>query len=127
MEEQPHPKRPWIYYAIITMFVVTLMNAFIFPQVLNRQIIEVDYGTFLNMIESGQVNVVEIQDLQIAFTGISDQGEERVYVTVRMDDPELVSRLHNADVRFSRVIPRENSMLMNFILTWILPIIIFFG
>lgn len=129
MKQQPkdHNRKPLIYYAIITFIVVTILNAFVFPAVTERQVTQVDYGTFLNLINNDQVQQVEIQDNQIAFIAQDENGEEHIYFTGRMDDPDLVNRLHNAQVTFSRIIPRENSVLMNIILTWLLPIFIFMG
>lgn len=127
MDEQKNPKKPLIYYFIITMIVVTLLNAFAFPSILKKQITQVDYGTFLTQIENGKVKTVEIQEYQIAFTTNNEEGKESIYVTGRMDDPELVTRLYDAKVKFSRVIPKENSPLVNFMLTWILPMMFFIG
>jgi len=127
MKEEKNPKKPIILYYIITLVIVMMLNAYIFPTMLQNQITEVDYGTFLTQIEKSKVKSVEIQNNQIAFTEIDGAGEEKIYVTGRVDDPELVNRLHSTNVKFSKVIPKENSPLMNFILSWVLPIIIFIG
>ncbi len=127
MEEQKNPKRPIIYYCIIAMIVVTLLNAFVFPIFLRKKIIQVDYGTFLTQIDSGKVKYVEVQDDQIAFIAVNEKDEEGIYITGRMDDPELVNRLYNSNAKFSKVIPKENSPLVNFILTWVLPAVILIG
>ncbi len=127
MKEEKNPKKSLIYFYIVTMIIVLLLNAFIFPSLLKEQITQVDYGTFLRQIENGKVKTVEIKETQIAYTEINDTGNENIYVTGRVDDPELVNRLHSAQVKFSKVIPRENSPLLNFILSWILPLIIFIG
>jgi cell division protease FtsH len=105
-----------------------ILNAYIFPSLLEQEITQVDYGTFLAQIENGKVKTVEIKDNQIAFTAIDEKGKENIYVTGKVEDPELVNRLLSANVNdFSQVIPRENSPLMNFIFSWVLPIIIFIG
>ncbi|MBB6218295.1 cell division protease FtsH [Anaerosolibacter carboniphilus] len=127
MKEQKNPKMPIIYYYIAALIVVLLLNAFVFPLLLKQEITQVDYGTFLTQIENGKVKVVEIEENQIAFVAKDKDGKENIYVTGRMDDPGLVDRLHNAKVQFSKVIPKENSPLLNLILTWIVPIIIFMG
>ncbi|MDD2481338.1 MAG: ATP-dependent zinc metalloprotease FtsH [Lutispora sp.] len=127
MNPEKNPKKPVIYYYIIAMTIVLLLNAFVFPEILKQQVTKVDYGTFLTQIENGKVKTVEIQDNQIAFVAIDEAGKENVYVTGRLDDPELVKRLHNGKIEFSRVIPKENSPLLNMMLTWIFPIIIFIG
>jgi len=127
MKEEKNPKKPIIYFYIATLIVVLLLNAFVFPSVMKQQITQVDYGTFLKQIETGKIKTVEIQENQIAFTEANESGKDSIYVTGRVDDPELVNRLHGAGVKFSKVIPRENSPLMNFILSWVLPIIVFVG
>ena len=128
MKEEKNPKKPIMYYYIVTLIVVMILNAYIFPSFLEQEITQVDYGTFLTQIENGKVKTVEIQDNQIAFTAIDEKGKENIYVTGKVEDPELVNRLLSANVNdFSQVIPRENSPLMNFIFSWVLPIIIFIG
>lgn len=127
MKEHNNPRKPIVYYYIITMVLVMLLNAYIFPSIVKQQITQVDYGTFLTQIESGKIKAVEIQDNQIAYTAIDESGEEIIYVTGKVDDPELVNRLITADIKFSQVIPRENSPLMNFIMSWVLPLIFFIG
>ncbi|KUO75274.1 MAG: cell division protein FtsH [Clostridia bacterium BRH_c25] len=127
MKEEKNPKKPIIYFYVVTLIIVLMLNAFVFPAMLKQQITQVDYGTFLTQIEKGKVKAVEIQENQIAFTELDETGSENIFVTGRVDDPELVNRLHSAQVKFSKVIPKENSPLLNFILSWILPIIIFIG
>lgn len=127
MKEKKNPQKPIIYFYIVTLVIVMLLNAFVFPSMLKEQITQVDYGTFLKQIENGKVKNVEIQNNQIAFSAINDEGKENIYVTGRVDDPELVNRLHTVGVKFSQVIPKENSPLMNFLLSWVFPIILFVG
>lgn len=127
MKERKNPRKPLIYLYIATLVVVMILNAFVFPSMLKEKITQVDYGTFLSDIESGKVKTVEIQENQIAFTEANAEGKESIFVTGRVDDPELVNRLHSAQVKFSKVIPRENSPLMNFLLNWIFPIVLFIG
>ncbi|WIV13794.1 ATP-dependent zinc metalloprotease FtsH [Proteiniborus sp. MB09-C3] len=123
MKEQKNPKKPIIYYYVIAITIVMLLNAFVFPHILKRQIIEVDYGTFLTQIEAGKVKTVEVGDNQIAFVAIDEKGKEKVYITGRMDDSELANRLYDAKVKFSKVIPKETSPLLN----WIISAAIFIG
>lgn len=128
MKIQHNPRKPVIYYYLIVMAIVMLLNTFIFPSLLKRQVTQVDYRTFLDLIESGKVKNVEVQENQIGFTAIDKNGKESLYITGRMDDPKLADRLYNADVdKFSKVIPKENSPLVNFILSWVIPLIIFIG
>lgn len=114
-----------IYYFLIAMSIVMLLNAFIMPSILEQKITEVDYGTFLTQIEKGNIKEVEITDNQIAYTAINKEGKEASYVTGRMEDPKLVNRLYNAKVPFTSIIQSDDSSFINFILTWILPLIIF--
>lgn len=127
MKEQKNPKKPIYYYYIAALMIVMLLNAFVFPLLVKQNVTQVDYGTFLTQIESGKVKAVEIEENQIGFIAVDGEDKENIYVTGRMDDPELVNRLHNANIQFSKVIPKQNSPLMNFILTWIFPIVIFYG
>jgi cell division protease FtsH len=127
MKEDKNPRKPLIYYYGIVVFVVLLLNAFVFPSILKQQITQVDYGTFLTEIEKGKVKTVEIQENQIAFTEAAEGGKENIFITGRVDDPDLVNRLHSAQVKFSKVIPKENSPLMNFLMSWILPLLFFIG
>ncbi|GIN59269.1 ATP-dependent zinc metalloprotease FtsH [Lederbergia ruris] len=125
MKIQKNPKKPLIYYILISVLVVMVLNAFVFPSIIQQRISEVDYGTFLKQIEQGNVSTVEIQDNQIGYTVVDGSGREKVYVTGRMDDPDLVNRLYDADVEFTKVVPKEASPLLKFILAWILPLVIF--
>jgi len=125
MKKDKNPKKPIIYYYIATMIIVMILNAFVFPLIVKKNITQVDYGTFLSEIDARNIETVEIQENQIAFIALNEEAEEKIYVTGRVDDPELVNRLYSANVEFSRVVPRENSPLVNFILTWIFPIMIF--
>ncbi len=129
MKEQQNPRKPFIYYYMIVMFVIILLNAAVFPyfQKAQSQIVEVDYGTFLNMVEAEEVTTVEIDSKQIAF--LSDKDEGTVYKTGRFEDPMLVDRLRAAgnDIKFDRVIEKETNTLLTALLSWILPLVIFIG
>lgn len=127
MEVKNNPRKPLLYYYLIAIIIILIFNAFIVPEVLKRQISQVDYGTFLKQIENGNVKKVEIQDDVIAFVAVDEQGKEDYFVTGRLDDPDLVNRLYSANVRFTKVIPKENSPLVNFLLSWVIPMVIFFG
>lgn len=120
------PKKPIIYYFLIGLLLVIFLNTFIFPLIMEQRITQVDYGTFLKQIEQGKVESVEIQENQIGYT-LKETKNSQLYVTGRMDDPDLVNRLYQANVKFSQVIPKEMSPLITFLLTWILPLIIFIG
>ena len=123
MKEVKSPKKPLIYYALLAVLILLVLNALIVPIFDKQQVKEVDYGKFLTMVEDGQVNEVEIKETKISFTAKGD--EKTTYETGRVEDSELVDRLYNADVKFTQDIPKENSPLLNFFLFWILPILIF--
>ncbi len=125
MKEQKNQKKPLIFYYMIMTIILMVLNAYVFPSMLNDKITKVGYGTFLNQIENGKVKSVEIQDNQIGFTAIDDKGKENIFVTGRVDDPELVNRLYASKIEFSKVIPKQISPILNFIISWILPIGIF--
>ena len=124
MKEIKPPKKPLIFYYGITLIVILLLNSFIFPAIFQKSVKEVDYGTFLTMVEKGEVQKVEIKDNYICLIPFYDE-KELFYKTGTIDDPKLVDRLHAANVKFTKIIPRENSPFLNFILTWILPFVIF--
>ncbi len=123
MKEVRHQKKPVVYYYLFILLAIIILNALVVPNIKEQEVKEVDYGTFLTMVEEGEVNEVEIKDTYIAFT--PKDNEKQIYKTGRMEDSGLVDRLYGADVTFSQVIPQENSPLLNFILTWIFPLIIF--
>ena len=129
MKEQKNTRRTWIYFYLIIMVITTLLNVLVFPEFLERQLTEVDYGTFLDQVESGNVAAVEIQDTRIVYSVKEADGKESFYFTGIVNDLDLVNRLREAKgtgkdgkIVFSKVIPEETSPLLNFILTWVLPI-----
>ena len=123
MNEVKKPKKPLMYYYTVVLLVVFLFNSLAMPKLLERQVKEVDYGTFMTMTENCEIGQVEIQDNQIVFT---DKLEEpTVYKTGRMDDPNLAERLHASGAEFSPEIIEEMSPLLSFFVSWILPMLIF--
>lgn len=127
MKEKKRPKKPIIYFYVITLIIVLILNTFVLPSIMKQEITQVDYSTFLDQIEKGSVKTVEIQDNRIAYTEVDKEGKEIIYVTGRVEDLELVNRLRDSKVEFSKVIPKEISPMLNFILSWVLPIVIFIG
>ena len=124
MKEVKTPKRPLIYYYGIVLLIVLLFNMVVAPLLSQRQVIEVDYGTFMDMIEEGNIGVVQVEDTQILFT---DKDRAVVYETAPMEDPTLTERLHDAGAEFARVIEEPISPIWSFLLTFVLPILIFVG
>ena len=123
MKEVEPQKQPRMSFFLIILLVVILLNAFVFPAFTNYSIKEVDYGTFLHMVEEGKVAEVEIKDNNIVFTTVDK--DDQTYQTGAVDDPQLVERLYEADVKFTKIIPKESSPIVVFILSWIVPIILF--
>ena len=126
MNEVKQPKKPLIYYYVIVLLVLMLFNFLAMPWILQRQVREVDYGTFISMTEEKQVGQVEIQaeSNQIIFT---DKDNTAVYKTGMVDDPDLTARLYNSGAKFSGQIIEQMSPILSFLLTWVLPIVIFIG
>ena len=123
MKEVKQPKKPLIFYYVIVMIVMMLLNALLFPKILRQQVETVDYGTFLNMVEEKQVDKVQIEGDYIYFV---DKAEKPAfYQTTTFDDPELVDRLRASGCQFGRVVEEEMSPFLSFIISWVLPIVIF--
>ena len=127
MKKVEKPKKPLLFYYFVTMVVLILLNTFLFPLLIRKnQITEVDYGTFLNMVESKEVSRVELNGDSIYFVD-TDKEEPKYYATTTFDDPELVNRLEDAGCEFGRVAEKEMNPILNFLLVWIVPILIFWG
>ena len=122
MKEVKAPKKPLIYYYGIVLLVILIFNAVVSPLLANARVKEVDYGTFMKMIEDKDIGSVEITDSEIVFT---DKEEKQIYKTGEMNDPTLTERLFESGAKFTRNISETMSPLLSFFLTFILPIIIF--
>lgn len=123
-------KKPLIYYYTIALIVLMLLNALLFPSLLQTRVTEVSYSDFLQMVDEGEVTEVAIEEdeEQILFmTGSEEEGNAVYYKTGIFPDDSLVTRLDDAGVRFGAAIPTQDSPLLSFILTWILPIVLFIG
>ena len=123
MNEVKKPKKPLIYYYSIVLLVLLLLNVIVMPAIRQLQIKEVDYGTFMTMINQKQVGKVEVQDNRILFT---DKDGKTIYKTGKMDDPGLTERLYLSGAQFSSEIVEQMSPILSFLLSWILPIAVFF-
>lgn len=121
-------KKPLIYYYFAVFMIVMLLNALIFPVLIQPEVKEVRYSTFLNMVDNGEVKeaALEENEEQIVFVTEED-GERQYYKTGVFPDDGLRDRLEEAGVKFSAEIPRQNSPLLSFIITWILPLLLFAG
>ncbi len=123
MQEVKPPKKPILYYYLIAFLVLMILNAVLFPKLMTKRVTEVDYGTFLSMLDSKEIAQVQIEENQIIFS--DRQTPTNYYKTGILNDPALVDRLYKAGVTsFGTPIIEEMSPLLSFILTWILPIVI---
>ena len=120
-EVKPSKKPLAIYYAIVLVLLLVL-NLVLVPWLSERQIQEVDYGTFMSMTEDKNIGRVDIESNEIVFT---DKDDKQVYKTGIMSDPNLTERLYNAGATFSSEIVEQSSPLMNFLISFVLPIVIF--
>lgn len=126
MKEQKSPKKSLIYYYVIALVVLLLLNALLFPSIFGTRVTEVSYDAFLAQLEAGKITEVEDQEDKIAFIGQDENGKEAVFVTGKMEDSDtLSSRLDEADVQYGKEIPKEESPLLTFILSWVFPILMF--
>ena len=123
MVEDPKSRKPFIYYYIVVLAIMMALNFLVLPFIKEGQIKQVDYGTFMTMTEKGEISKVDIQTNQIVFVGKNDNV---TYKTGLMNDPQLTDRLHSAGVEFSSDIVRKDSPLLDAVLSWVLPLVIFY-
>ena len=124
MNEVKKPKKPLIFYYGIVLCVILLVNLLVMPQIYKAQIREVDYGAFMQMTQDGKIEEVQIEDNQILF---KLKDSEQIYKTGVLEDPELTERLFASGAKFSGEIVEETSPILSFVLSWVLPIVIFWG
>ena len=125
MKEVKSPKKPLIFYYGIALLVIVLFNVIVSPMLVKARVTEVDYGTFMSMIEQKKIGNVEVEDDQIIFTDKDDA--KKIYKTGAMNDPTLTQRLYDSGAKFSKDIETTTSPLVSFLLTFVLPLIIFIG
>lgn len=123
MVEDPKSRKPFIYYYIVVLVIMMALNFLVVPFIKEGQIKQVDYGTFMTMTEKGEISKVDIQTNQIVFVGKNDNV---TYKTGLMNDAGLTDRLHNAGVQFSSEIVRKDSPFVDALLSWILPLALFY-
>lgn len=122
MNEVKKPRKPLMFYYGVAMVIILLFNLFAMPMLQSAVVTEVDYGTFMTMTQEKNIGKVEIQYNQIIFT---DKADETIYKTGVMNDPNLTERLYNAGAVFASPIAKEASPIMSFLMSWILPMVIF--
>ena len=125
--ENPDKRRTTAYYLLMALSVLMFLNYFVLPSYMNRSVEEVTYSTFLNQVSAGDVSEVKLEDTQITFVATDDAGDKQVYITGLIDDPTLVTRLEEADVTFSKEIPTEASPILSILVSWVLPLLLFWG
>lgn len=121
MQEVKSPKRPMIFYYIIVLVAILCINFLLLPALEQRQVKEVDYGTFMTMIDEKQIDSVNIESNQIIFT---DKSGDTVYKTGIIEDPDLVTRLHESGAKFSSEIIEPTSPIISFLMACFLPMLI---
>ena len=124
MNEVKKPRKPLLFYYGIVLLVIFLFNFLVMPWIADQQVKEVDYGTFMSMIDEKNIGLVEISELenQIVFT---DKEEKQIYKTAMVEDPTRTQRLYEAGAKFSGQFVEEPNWLLSILLTWVLPIVIF--
>ena len=123
--ENKNPKKPLVFYYLIAMIVLMLLNALVFPSLMTPHVQEVGYSDFLNMIEEKQVEEVAMETDQIIFTAKTAEGEPAIYKTGLWPDDNLVDRLHESGARFTAAIPTQASPLLSFVTGWVFPLLFF--
>ena len=122
-------KKPLIFYTAVAAIVIMLLNAFVFPMLLQRQVQEVGYSDFLKMVDSKQVSEVSMDEdgEQLIFIAKSKDGQDGIYKTAVFPDNSLRQRLEDAGVSFSAQIPTRNNPLISFLISWVIPIALFWA
>ena len=126
MNSDNNKKRPLLYYYMMALLIIMLINTVIMPTFFSPKVHDVSYNSFMQMVDEGKLSKVEITDKRIAALGKGEQ-EKEIYVTGRVEDPQLAERLMKSKVEFSQVVPKEDSAIVSFFKNWILPIFIFFA
>ena len=119
------PKKPLIFYYLIAMVVLMLLNALVFPAMLATPVTEVGYNDFLTMIDKGKVKEVAMEEDQILFTATDENGQTAIYKTGVWPDEGLTERLYASGAKFASAIPTQDSPLLSFLTTWVFPILLF--
>ncbi|MBQ4608149.1 MAG: ATP-dependent zinc metalloprotease FtsH [Clostridia bacterium] len=130
MHQKKDSRKPLIVYYVISLVVVLLLNTLLFPQIERYSVKQVEYSEFLQMLEDGNIRSVEIDQTTISFTPAQQEDDEKAtyYTTNRVTaDDQIVERLIDADVTFGQVVPEEMSPLIEFLLSWVLPLVVFYG
>ncbi len=125
MNDDDKKKRSLTYYYVLMLLVILVFNSIIMPMFFRQKMNNVSYNSFIQMVEDGKISKVEITDKQLA--AVDKNNEKEIYVTGRVEDPELANRLMKSKVEFTQVVPKEQNPIVAFFTNWILPIAIFFA
>ena len=125
MQKMEKPRKPLLFYYAIVLVVMILLNTLLLPRLMGQEVTQVDYGTFLTMLANREVAVAQVEQDMIYFTDTSETPG--VYAAIAFNDPDLVNRLWESGCRFDEVKPKEMNPVFSFLLTFILPIVIFIG
>ena len=125
MQKIMNNKKPIIYYAIIVISLLLLVNSLVLPALLQANIVESDYGTFLKQLEAGSVKKVELNGSLLYYVAVVN-GEEKIHTAGVMPDNDLTNRLLAAKVDFGRIVQKEPSPIVTVLLSWVLPMAVFF-
>ena len=132
-------KKPFIFFWLIAMVILITLNIFVYPSMLKNSTSEVSYNEFLNQLKNKNINRVEVDVEKIYFSLKSDSADidgtsllekinparEKVYITVRMEDEQLVERLYESGAAFSKIAPKKLNPILSFVISYILPVVIF--
>ena len=123
MQKVQKPKKPLLFYYLIVMVVLILLNTLFFPKIMKQEITQVSYSTFISMLENHEVAVAQVEEDTIYFTDNTESGA--LYSTTTFNDPDLVDRLLESGCQFDEVKAPEMNPILSFLLTFVLPIVIF--
>ena len=118
-------QKPMLYYYVMTLLVIMFINTYVVPTFFSPKVNELSYGNFIQMVDEDKFSKVEITDKRIAALG-KGADEQQIYVTGRVEDPQLVERLMKSKVEFSQVVPKEDTFIVSFFKNWVAPIFLFF-
>ncbi|HBN84837.1 MAG TPA: cell division protein FtsH [Clostridiales bacterium] len=128
MKNAKSPKKPLIYYYIVSLIVLMLINWLVVPALFNIPEVEVDYGTFLDELYAGNISEVSVSDTQIAYMLKSySDGKRVLFKTGNMGEPDLADKLYKAGVTFTKVLPKQQNYFITLLLTWVVPFLFVMG
>jgi cell division protease FtsH len=123
MKKPNKPKRPILFYYLIALIIIIVINSIVLPSVLGPEVKELDYGSFLDKLEKGEIEEVEITDTEIFIKVKTDQ--DSIYTTGLINDPELVSRLYDSGVKFTKIVSNTSPSIFTTIISWTISILFF--